>query len=180
MAGLQQTAPPQHRGSQDATAHPHQPGAHPDPPHPDRAHTDTTQPKSRSSSYYGGQVPITVTRNLVAHAPFPPAAGSHCQAREDFSSPLRNRISCRQPAPPPCDAAKMSPRISICPEPVLAVHAPSQPATGSHFRPEKTQLPIAEQNFSLTLSQSLVVWTSDVSKGINFPILINATVERIR
>jgi hypothetical protein len=33
------------------------------------------------------------------------------------------RMSCRQqPAPPPRDAAKMSPRISIGPEPVLAAH----------------------------------------------------------
>jgi hypothetical protein len=39
MACLQQTAPPQQRRSKDATAHPHQPGAHPDPPHPDRAHS---------------------------------------------------------------------------------------------------------------------------------------------
>jgi hypothetical protein len=30
---------------------------------------------------------------LAAHAPSPPAAGSHCPAREDSSSPLRNRIS---------------------------------------------------------------------------------------
>ena len=43
------------------------------------------------------------------------------------------RISCRQQlAPPPCDAAKMSPRISIGPEPVLAAHAQSPSAAGSH------------------------------------------------
>jgi hypothetical protein len=34
MSGRQQTAPPQQRRNKDATAHPHQPGAHPDPPHP--------------------------------------------------------------------------------------------------------------------------------------------------
>jgi hypothetical protein len=39
MAGRQQTAPPQQRRSKDATAHPHQPGARPDPPHPDPAHS---------------------------------------------------------------------------------------------------------------------------------------------
>jgi hypothetical protein len=39
MAGRQQTAPPQQRRSKDATAHPHQSGAHPDPPNPDRAHS---------------------------------------------------------------------------------------------------------------------------------------------
>jgi hypothetical protein len=42
-------------------------------------------------------------------------------------------MPCRQQlAPPPRDAAKMSPRISIGPEPVLAAHAPSLPAAGSH------------------------------------------------
>jgi hypothetical protein len=55
---------------------------------------------------------------------------------------------CHQQAPPQHDAAKMSPRISISLEPVLATHAPSPPAAGSHSRPEKTQLPIAEQIFS--------------------------------
>ena len=38
MAGRQQTAPPQQRRSKDDTAHPHQPGASPEPPHPDPAH----------------------------------------------------------------------------------------------------------------------------------------------
>jgi hypothetical protein len=42
----------------------------------------------------------------------------------------------------------MSPRISICPEPVLASHAPSPSAAGSHDRPEKTQLPIAQHNLA--------------------------------
>jgi hypothetical protein len=43
------------------------------------------------------------------------------------------QMSCRQQlAPPQRDAGKMSPRISIGPEPVLADHAPSQPAAGSH------------------------------------------------
>jgi hypothetical protein len=44
MAGRQQTAPPQQRRSKDVTAHPHQPGAHPDPPHPDRAHSRRHHP----------------------------------------------------------------------------------------------------------------------------------------
>jgi hypothetical protein len=49
-------------------------------------------------------------------------------------------MSCRQQTAPPLrDAAKMSPRISIGPEPVLAAYAPSPPAAGSHVRPEKTQ-----------------------------------------
>jgi hypothetical protein len=44
MAGRQQTAPPQQRRSKDTTAHPHQPGAHPDLPHPDRAHSRRHHP----------------------------------------------------------------------------------------------------------------------------------------
>jgi hypothetical protein len=36
--------PPTDRRSKDATAHPHQPGAHPDPPHPDRAHSRRHHP----------------------------------------------------------------------------------------------------------------------------------------
>ena len=39
MAGRQQTAPSQQRPSKDDTAHPHQPGARPNPPHPDPAHS---------------------------------------------------------------------------------------------------------------------------------------------
>jgi hypothetical protein len=42
-------------------------------------------------------------------------------------------MSCRQqPAPPLRDATKMSPRISICPEPVLSAHTLSRSAAGSH------------------------------------------------
>jgi hypothetical protein len=54
MACLQQTAPPQQCSSKDTTAHPHQPGARPDP------HTQTqptasatTQQKPRSGPHYG-------------------------------------------------------------------------------------------------------------------------------
>jgi hypothetical protein len=44
VAGRQQTAPPQQHRSKDDTAHPHQPGAHPDPPHPDPAHSSRHHP----------------------------------------------------------------------------------------------------------------------------------------
>jgi hypothetical protein len=44
MAGRQQTASPQQRRSKDATAHPHQPGARPEPPHPDPAHSRRHHP----------------------------------------------------------------------------------------------------------------------------------------
>ena len=53
------------------------------------------------------------------------------------------KMSChQQTAPPQRDTVKMSPHISLCPETVLAAHAPSPPAAGRHDRPEKTQLPI--------------------------------------
>ena len=53
MAGRQQTAPPQPRRSQHATAHPHQPGAQTPhaPSHP--AAAATAQPKPRSGPHYG-------------------------------------------------------------------------------------------------------------------------------
>ena len=63
----------------------------------------------------------------------PTAAAPHDTIPANNNRPEEMRTSCRQqPAPPPRDAAKMSPRISIGPEPVLAAHAPSPPAAGSH------------------------------------------------
>ena len=44
MAGHQQMAPPQQQHSKDYTAHPHQPGAHPNPPHPDPARSHRHNP----------------------------------------------------------------------------------------------------------------------------------------
>ena len=44
VAGRQQTAPPQQRRSKDDTAHPPQPGAHPNPPHPDPARSHRHNP----------------------------------------------------------------------------------------------------------------------------------------
>ena len=46
MTGRQQTAPAQQHHSKDATAHPHQPGARPEPPHPDPAHSRRHHPNS--------------------------------------------------------------------------------------------------------------------------------------
>jgi hypothetical protein len=64
----------------------------------------------------------------------PAAAAPHDTSPANNNRSEERRISCcQQLAPPPCDAAKMSPRhISICSEPVLAAHAPSPPAAGSH------------------------------------------------
>jgi hypothetical protein len=44
MACRQQTAPPQKRRRKDTTAHPHQPGARPEPPNPDPAHSRCHHP----------------------------------------------------------------------------------------------------------------------------------------
>jgi translation initiation factor IF-2 len=63
----------------------------------------------------------------------PAATAPHDTSPVNNNRPEEMRTSCRQqPAPPQHNAAKMSPRISIGPEPVLAAHAPSQPAAGSH------------------------------------------------
>jgi hypothetical protein len=63
----------------------------------------------------------------------PAAAAPHNTFPVNNNRPEEMRTSCRQqPAPPPSNAAKMSPHISIGPEPVLAVHAPSPPAAVSH------------------------------------------------
>ena len=43
-------------------------------------------------------------------------------------------------------AEKMSPHISIGPEPVLSAHAPSPPAANSHSPAREDSAPIAEQN----------------------------------
>jgi hypothetical protein len=73
-----------------------------------------------------------------ARAPPPPLPAPPPQPHTTRPPPTNNRpeemrTSCRQqPAPPQRDAAKMSPRISIGPDPVLAAHAPSPPAAGSH------------------------------------------------
>ncbi len=54
----------------------------------------------------------------------PAAAAPHDTFPANNNRPEEMRTSCsQQQAPPQIDAAKMSPRISICPEPVLAAHA---------------------------------------------------------
>jgi hypothetical protein len=79
MASLQETAPPQQCLSKDATAHPHQPGARPDPPHPDRAHSETPPPSQSQ-----GQVPITEQNFLKAcgwaTTSAPPCSGCTCSS----------------------------------------------------------------------------------------------------
>jgi len=58
----------------------------------------------------------------------PANAALHDTSPANNNSPEEMRTSChQQPAPPPCDAAKMSPHISISPEPVLAAHANWRP-----------------------------------------------------
>jgi hypothetical protein len=84
--------------------------------------------------------------------PAPAASRPASAAPHDTSSANNNRqeemrTSChQQQAPPLIDAAKMSPRISISPEPVLATHAPSPPAAGSHCSPAReVQLPLGNR-----------------------------------
>jgi len=72
----------------------------------------------------------------------PTAAAPHDTIPANNNRPEEMRTSCRQQlAPPPSDAAKMSPRISIGPEPVLAAHAPSPPAAGSHCQAREGSAP---------------------------------------
>ena len=59
----------------------------------------------------------------------------------------RQTSCCQQTAPPPRDAAKMSPHIRIGPEPVLAAHARSPPAAGSRCPAGADSAPHSEQNF---------------------------------
>jgi hypothetical protein len=74
----------------------------------------------------------------------PAAAAPHDTSPANNNRPEEMRTSCcQQFAPPPIGAAKMSIRISIGPEPVLAANAPSPPAAGSHCPArEVIELPI--------------------------------------
>jgi hypothetical protein len=73
------------------------------------------------------------------------------------------RMSChQQPAPPPRDAAKMSPRISIGPEPVLAAHAPPPPAAVSHCPAREGSAPHCGTEFF----SNFQIWDSVSSNSI--------------
>ena len=66
---------------------------------------------------------VSPPRSSTSHPPQQQDA-VHRELRPGPAPAQERRISCRQqPAPPPRDAAKMSPRIIIGPEPVLAAHA---------------------------------------------------------
>jgi hypothetical protein len=57
-------------------------------------------------------------------------------------------------------AAKMSPHIRICPDPVLAAHAPSPPAAGSHCPAREDSAPHCGTEFSSmldVLAHSLII-----------------------
>ena len=71
-----------------------------------------------------------------------PADARPAAAAPHYTSPVNNnrqeerRTSCRQqPAPPQRDAAKMSPRISICPEPVISVLAETKNRSQPPYTP---------------------------------------------
>ena len=96
------------------------------------------------------------------HRGVAPATDSPADTTPHDTTPVNNnrmagrQMSCHeQTAPALCDAAKMSPHISIGPEPVLATHAPSPTAAGSHDLSGKTQVPL----------QNRVFWDSELSRG---------------
>jgi hypothetical protein len=90
-----------------------------------------------------------VTRLAAGSVWGPPSQTSAQQTQSHTTRPPANNnrmeegwMSChQQPASPQCDAAKMSPRISIGLEPVLAAHAPSPSAAGSHCPVRESSAP---------------------------------------
>ena len=109
--------------------------------------------KGASTGVGRGQCCCSTTHGLLraTSGPAPAVVRPAVAAPHDTSPSNNNRteerkISChQQPAPPPCDAAKMSPHISICPEPVLATHAQSPTAAGSGCKS-----PLGNRNFFLS------------------------------
>jgi len=100
---------------------------------------------------------IAATRHTAGCGPRPcpaPDAARPAAAAPHDTSPANNnrseemRTSCRQQlAPPPSDEVKMSPRISIGPDPVLVAHARPRLQMAATARREKVQLSIREQSF---------------------------------
>jgi hypothetical protein len=99
---------------------------------------DTAQRHSAGGGQRQGAPPAVSPTNTTTHATTP----------TNNNRMAGRQMSCSQQlAPPQRDTAKTSPRISIGQETALAYHDQPPPAACSHDRPEKTQLPIAEQNF---------------------------------
>jgi hypothetical protein len=104
--------------------------------------TSTSHPPQQQDTVYRscfqarGRGPVQAQDRCAAphgrlRAPPPPtsapSAAPHNTSPANNNRPEERRISCRQQqAPPQRNATKMSPRISISPEPVLAADAPSQ------------------------------------------------------
>jgi hypothetical protein len=73
MACRQQTDPPQQRRSKDATAHPHQPGARPEPPHPDPAHSSRHHPAKAEDKFpLRNRIPGSTERKMAHGETTPP------------------------------------------------------------------------------------------------------------
>jgi hypothetical protein len=108
--------------------------SHP-PQQQDTVHRELHPGTGKGASACAGPL-RSVIRPAAGRAPaaaHPASAAPHDTSPANNNRPEEMRTSChQQPAPQPCDAAKMSPRITICPQPVLTVHAPSPPAAGSH------------------------------------------------
>ena len=110
------------------------------PPPPAKGRSPQLRPCTGKVASAGSGPLRCATRPVAGHAraPPPPAPAQPPQPHTTRPPPTttrqeERRTSCRQqPAPPQRYAAKMSPRISIGPEPVLAAHAPFPSSAGSH------------------------------------------------
>ena len=103
------------------------------PPPPAKGRSPQLRPCTGKVASAGAGPLRRATRPAAGHdrappppTPSPPPQPHTTRPPPTTTRPEERRTSCRR------DAAKMSPRISIGPEPVLAAHAPFQPSAGSH------------------------------------------------
>jgi len=115
-----------------------------------RSRTNTTQGRGPSPAQDRSSAPRGRRRATPGTGPRrrPPCLRNHprhapCQQQDVGQMPRR-----QQSAPPPRDAAKMSPRIRIGTEPVLAAHAPSPPAAVSHCPAREVSAPHCGTEFT--------------------------------
>jgi len=125
------------------------------PPPPSKGRSPQLRPCTGKGASAGAGPLHCATRPAAGPArapppppPAPPPQSHTTKPPPTTTRPEEMRTSCHQQmAPPPCDVAKMSPRIiSIGPEPVLAAHAPSHLQRAATARREKVHLCIREQS----------------------------------
>jgi hypothetical protein len=126
-------------------------------------HPQKREQRAAPRHWEGGQ-----RRGAAGGGPRPgaaPAAACPAATTPHATPPANNnrmagrQMSCpQQPAPPPRDAAKMSPRISIGPEPFLAADAPSVsfPALPPLSAPQPTPPPPTPTAYCQSLPRSCV------------------------